>query len=242
MRVRLSIRNHHRVTDCVSYLFRQSFSVVKRHAVSHQYSPNRSRFDDPRVFELFAQRGLEGFGASPSREGAGLNRVSLDRIFGALLFRFWILKRFGWWRGDDLYSDTGSARSDHVDLLRGGKREIDDSSFDERTAIGDANLHSFSVIEIVHFDPGSEGERSMSGSELLHVVDLAGCGAPPVVWLAVPACDSGFGVADFRRRRNSRGGSASTTRRGEQHREAKRGGENFLAEVHRTRMIRAPEH
>src|SRR5258708_40249098 len=65
-------------------------------------------------------------------------------------------------------------------------REVDDPSADEWTAVDDPHLHRFLIGQIRDPHPGSERKRSMSGSEFLHVVDLAVRGGAPVIRMAVP--------------------------------------------------------
>jgi len=138
-------------------------------------------------------------------------------------------------RLDHFQFHARDAGSDHLDLARGGEREIDDASIDERSAIGDPDVYFFSVLEIGDFHPGLKRKSAMRRGELFHVVDLAGRRASSVVRNAVPAREAGFGGADFRGdgrgRRSSRDG-AMRARRADGERRAD----------HRNRINRASKH
>ena len=103
--------------------------------------------------------------------------------------------RFRW--SDHFQFHARGAGSDHVDFARGGEREIDDASFDERTAIVDAHVDLFSVVEIGDFDPSMKWKCAMRGGELFHVVNFSGGGAAAVIRIAVPTRDAGFGRSDL---------------------------------------------
>ena len=107
-------------------------------------------------------------------------------------------------RRDHFDADRHDAFADHVDVARCALREVDDSSFDEGSAIGDAHVDLFSVGEVGDFKPGVEGKSAMRRGEAPHVVDLAGGGVSSVVRNAVPACDSRFGLPDVSRARRGR--------------------------------------
>ncbi len=94
--------------------------------------------------------------------------------------------------------DLRHTRSDHFNFPRRRQRQIDHSSIDERTSIGNSHLHFFSVVEIRHFHPGLKWKCAMCRSELLHVVDLARCSSSSVIRIAVPACESCLRLSDFR--------------------------------------------
>jgi hypothetical protein len=106
--------------------------------------------------------------------------------------------------------------TNHIDLARRGERQIDDSAFDEWSAIGDANLDALSVGEVGYLKPGVEGKSAMRGRELFHVEDFAGGGASSIVRIAVPAGDSSLRPSDASRirkwMRNARAGSSGASR------------------------------
>jgi len=94
----------------------------------------------------------------------------------------------------DFEAYTRGAGPDHVDSASGGTRQIKDASFRERTTIGDAHVDAFSILKIRDFDLGLKWKRAMRGGQSLHVENFAGGGASPVIRIAVPTRDSGFGV------------------------------------------------
>jgi len=94
--------------------------------------------------------------------------------------------------------NSNDAGLDHVDFTRGGEREIDDSAVDEWSAIGDADIDAFLILEIGHLDPGIEGKRAMRGGQLFHVENFSVRRAPAVVRDSVPTGDSSFRCADPR--------------------------------------------
>src|SRR6266508_974279 len=77
-------------------------------------------------------------------------------------------------------------------LLRGSVRQIDDPAGHVRTAIIDANLDRAAVPEVRHEDPCAQRQGAMGSRELVHIVDLAACGAAAMVRLAIPRCLTGL--------------------------------------------------
>ena len=139
----------------------------------------------------------------------------------------------------DFQSHPRRAGSEHVDLFRGGMREIEDAAFDERTPIVDSHRDAFSVVEIGDLDDGLKRKSAMRGGEFFHVVDLAGGGALSVIWNAVPARDSGLSIAGV-----GRGGRGRRIRDGNSRglvRAAARGEREYGAQ-RQTRMEWASEH
>jgi hypothetical protein len=100
---------------------------------------------------------------------------------------------------DHFETNVCQTGTDHLNFSSGGAGEIDDAAADERTAIRDANIDAFSVVEIVNAEPGSEGEGAMSGGKFFHVVDFAVGRAAAVIRMTVPACDTVLGGSDARR-------------------------------------------
>src|ERR1019366_708930 len=106
------------------------------------------------------------------------------------------------------------AGPDQGDGLRGGVREVDDSSIDEGAAVDDADFDILVAVEIVDAHPGVEGEGAVGGDQLFHVVDFAiGCGTA-VIGMAVPTRYSGFAVAGRGNGGSRRGSPRNRRRRG----------------------------
>ena len=76
--------------------------------------------------------------------------------------------------------------------LRRRVRKVDDASIHEGTAVDDANIHAFLVVQVIYPHPGVERQRAMRRHQLLHVVDLAVGGRPPVIGMAIPTRHAGL--------------------------------------------------
>ena len=80
-----------------------------------------------------------------------------------------------------------------VEFLGGGEGEIDDSSGNEGTAIGDADERSRARFDVRHAHDRAERESAVGGGHGMHVVDFAVGAAAVVVGRTVPAGESGLG-------------------------------------------------
>ena len=140
---------------------------------------------DGDVFVVRGELALQGFGA-----GFAGNGTHLDGELTAAEIRPW--------RRDYRDAYVGSAGAKEIDVASGGAREIDDASFDEGSAVGDADLCFFLRGEQPHADPSLEGKRWMSGGELFHVEEFPVGGAPAVIGFAVPTGDAFLGCVDAR--------------------------------------------
>src|SRR4029077_7968519 len=89
-------------------------------------------------------------------------------------------------RADYFHANPGRAGADHFNLAGRPVREVNDTAVDERATVGDANLNSLIVFQIVNPDPRVEGECPVGRRELFHVVNLPIGGRPAVVGFAVP--------------------------------------------------------
>jgi hypothetical protein len=157
---------------------------------SHQYSPHRGTAgmeNQPRGSILAFERGAHMLGAVLILERADLDGIP-------------ILGGCGGGNREDVEADARHSRSDESDSAGGGVRNIDDAVFDERPAVGNADIDRFVVAEIHHAHPGTERQRAMRGSETFHVVDFAIGGGAAVIRMPVPASESGFAGADRLRR------------------------------------------
>lgn len=138
---------------------------------------------------------------------------------------------------DNFQPHTSGAGPEHVDGASGRARKIEDASFHERTAIGDAHVDAFSVHKIRDFDFGLKRKCGMCGGESLHVENFAGGSASSVIRIAVPTRDSGFGMtgANGRDGNGTRNGSARgfVTARGD---DARRENDRGESEMRATRM------
>jgi hypothetical protein len=75
--------------------------------------------------------------------------------------------------GDKLEPNRGNAGPNHIDGVSGGKRQIDYAAFNERTAVDNAYLGVFAVVQIRDADDTTKGQSAMCGDEAIHVEDFA---------------------------------------------------------------------
>jgi len=86
----------------------------------------------------------------------------------------------------NLYPHHGNARSPNIDLLGGRLREIQDSTRDKWTTIGDAYDHRVSSLHIRDAHDAFQRQRSMSSGHGVHVINFAVRGLSLVVRTTVP--------------------------------------------------------
>jgi len=126
------------------------------------------------LHEANFESGSQGFGAIVIGEGAGLDYETSGGWY----------RSDGWRRGgrgelrgkrggDHPQTDARGAGAEHVDVARGGLRKVENPALREGAAIVDADVDLFSIRQIRDFDPRLEGQRAVSGGELLHIVGLS---------------------------------------------------------------------
>jgi hypothetical protein len=104
-------------------------------------------------------------------------------------------------RSNDFESYFGCAGSDHIDPARRRAREIDNSSVDERTAIGDPHGDHAAVREVLHLHPRFEWKRPMCRRHRLHVIYLSVRRSAAVIRITVPTRNAKLDITDLWRSR-----------------------------------------
>ena len=74
-------------------------------------------------------------------------------------------------------------------LMRGRRRKIDNSAFVERSAIIDSHGHVLAVVEVVNSNPRTKRQGAVGGGHVVHVIDFAARGWPPMIGMTVPGSD-----------------------------------------------------
>ena len=92
----------------------------------------------------------------------------------------------------DLDTHARGSRTYHIDGASGRVGKVDDAVAYKGTAIINADVDGFVVIEIYNMHESAEGQRAVRGGELLHVVDFAVGSRTPVIRMAIPTRDSDF--------------------------------------------------
>jgi len=77
------------------------------------------------------------------------------------------------WARYELQPDRRNARSDHIDGVSGGQRQIDQTALNEWAAIDDAHFGLLAIIQIGHSDDASKRQRTMGGDKAVHIEDFA---------------------------------------------------------------------
>ena len=85
------------------------------------------------------------------------------------------------------------ARLHHIELARGGERQVNHAAGDERAAVGDADQRGVSGLDVGDAHDRSQGQGAVGGRHGVHVVDFAVRSAAVVVRRAVPAGESSLG-------------------------------------------------
>ena len=151
------------------------------------YTPERrsvGTLDKMGGTEVTLERCEQSFGAIAIEERAGLHGVP-------------ILSGHDGGDRKNVEADARDAGPDECDGFGRCMREIDDAVLDEGATVGDTDFDGFVVAEIDHAHPGPEGQGTVRGGELFHIVDFAVGGGAAVIGMSVPAGEPGFAVSDF---------------------------------------------
>ena len=78
-----------------------------------------------------------------------------------------------------------NARREHIEFACGSQRKVNDTTFDEGTAVRHLDNHLATVLQVAHLEERSEGEGLVGAGEAVAVVTLTAAGLPTMEFIPV---------------------------------------------------------